>query len=464
MTTFASEPGHGLTAPDAGMLVATPVEVLARHVTRGRVTAGHHAVAMAGGASMLLGLGTGVALGVAPVPLLGGLAVWLIYVVRTSVELTEQPVAGNVRLLAGALVGSAAAAGVFGLDRAALGDWWMQLTASTGLLLLASVAIRTRQATRRIIVVGDSRPVQHAIATWSDSSAGVLCGSVVVPRERADASLTDMIVKLVDETSADIVLCYTDGLDEDEIRTLGWQLEDTPARIAVSSTLGYASPSRIRLSRIGGRTVSLLSPSRPHVAVRTVKSGFDRLAAALLLLVLSPLLLGLYVAVRLDSPGPAIFRQVRVGYRSRPFTMFKFRSMVADAEALKRSLVGLDEGNGVLFKVHGDPRITKIGHVLRRWSLDEVPQLLNVVRGEMSLVGPRPALPEEVATYEEAARRRLAVRPGVTGLWQVSGRSDLDWQESLSLDLDYTDNISLKRDLGICLSTVRAVRTGRGAY
>ena len=144
--------------------------------------------------------------------------------------------------------------------------------------------------------------------------------------------------------------------------------------------------------------------------------------------------------------------------------MYKFRTMVVDAEAVKVQLASIDEGNGVLFKIRRDPRVTRIGRHLRRLSLDELPQLVNVLRGEMSLVGPRPALPLEVARYDHRAERRLAVRPGLTGLRQVSGRSDLDWEESLRLDLDYTDNVSLGRDLAICASTVRAVATGRGAY
>ena len=138
--------------------------------------------------------------------------------------------------------------------------------------------------------------------------------------------------------------------------------------------------------------------------------------------------------------------------------------MRADAEATKSQLVGADEGNGVLFKVHADPRITRSGRILRKTSIDELPQLINVVLGQMSLVGPRPALPSEVATYDDLARRRLAVRPGMTGLWQVSGRSDLSWEESVELDVRYTDNYRLSADLLIGLRTVDAVTRARGAY
>jgi len=169
-------------------------------------------------------------------------------------------------------------------------------------------------------------------------------------------------------------------------------------------------------------------------------------------------------AIRLSSKGPALFRQTRVGVDGREFTMLKFRSMVVDAEARREDLLGLSDGNGVLFKMRDDPRVTKVGKVIRRFSVDELPQLINVVRGDMSLVGPRPPLPEEVAGYSSDATRRLRVRPGVTGLWQVSGRSDLSWEESLRLDLRYVDNWSMALDLSILWRTWRAVVQGAGAY
>jgi lipopolysaccharide/colanic/teichoic acid biosynthesis glycosyltransferase len=168
--------------------------------------------------------------------------------------------------------------------------------------------------------------------------------------------------------------------------------------------------------------------------------------------------------VRLSSPGPVLFRQKRVGARGEPFTMLKFRSMVPDAEQQLPELIHRDEGNGVLFKVRHDPRVTRVGAWLRRYSLDELPQLINVLRGDMSIVGPRPPLPAEVELYSDDATRRLRVRPGLTGLWQVSGRSDLTWEESLRLDLRYVDNWSLTLDLAILWRTWRAILHGAGAY
>jgi lipopolysaccharide/colanic/teichoic acid biosynthesis glycosyltransferase len=158
------------------------------------------------------------------------------------------------------------------------------------------------------------------------------------------------------------------------------------------------------------------------------------------------------------------FRQVRVGVAGERFTMYKFRSMVWDAEERRALLAEFDDGNGMLFKIRKDPRVTRVGSIIRRFSLDELPQLINVVRGDMSLVGPRPPLPEEVAGYDDDAVRRLRVRPGMTGLWQISGRSDLSWEESLRLDLRYVDNWSMALDLSILWRTWRAVVQGAGAY
>jgi lipopolysaccharide/colanic/teichoic acid biosynthesis glycosyltransferase len=170
------------------------------------------------------------------------------------------------------------------------------------------------------------------------------------------------------------------------------------------------------------------------------------------------------VAIRLDSPGPALFRQTRVGKNGRSFTLYKFRTMVADAEARKALLVVQNEGHGVLFKIRRDPRVTRMGARLRRWSLDELPQVVNVLRGDMSLVGPRPALPEETGRYGDHMRRRLVVKPGITGLWQVSGRSELPWEEAVRLDVRYVENWSFALDLQILWKTRSAVIRGSGAY
>lgn len=194
-----------------------------------------------------------------------------------------------------------------------------------------------------------------------------------------------------------------------------------------------------------------------------VKVVIDLTAAAVLLLLIAPVLLVVAVAVRIDG-GPVFFRQTRVGRDGRRFQMIKFRSMVVDAEQVRVALESADEGAGPLFKMRRDPRITRVGALLRRYSADELPQLLNVLSGRMSLVGPRPPLPCEVATYTGTERRRLAVRPGMTGLWQVSGRSDLSWDDSIRLDLRYVDEWTPAMELRIIAGTARAVLGGRGAY
>jgi exopolysaccharide biosynthesis polyprenyl glycosylphosphotransferase len=196
-----------------------------------------------------------------------------------------------------------------------------------------------------------------------------------------------------------------------------------------------------------------------------LKTAFDRITASVALLLLSPVLLGVALLVRKDSAGPAFFRQTRVGKDGKSFTMIKFRSMYTDAEARLAELQQQNQNaDGLLFKMRDDPRVTRIGRVLRRYSLDELPQLVNVLNGSMSLVGPRPPLPREVANYGDAVRRRLLVKPGLTGLWQVSGRSDLSWEDSVRLDLRYVENWSLTMDLQVLWKTCRAVLGGSGAY
>ena len=197
---------------------------------------------------------------------------------------------------------------------------------------------------------------------------------------------------------------------------------------------------------------------------RVVKGGLDRVVAGVALVVLAPVLALIAAAVAFTSPGPVLFRQERVGLNGKPFTMLKFRSMVVDADRQLEQLRKDNISDGLLFKMRTDPRVTPVGRLLRRLSLDELPQLLNVLGGSMSLVGPRPPLPDEVARYDTSVSRRLLVKPGLTGLWQISGRSDLSWEESVRLDLRYVENWSLALDLLILWKTGRAVLSSSGAY
>ena len=195
-----------------------------------------------------------------------------------------------------------------------------------------------------------------------------------------------------------------------------------------------------------------------------IKGLFDKLAAISALLVLAPLLAGIALVIALRDGRPVLFRQARVGKDGHHFSVYKFRTMVVDAELKKAVLASQNDGNGLLFKVRNDPRVTRTGVWLRRWSLDELPQLFNVLKGDMSLVGPRPPLPDEVARYTDYVRRRLVVKPGITGLWQVSGRSDLPWEEAVRLDLRYVENWSLILDMQILWKSCPAVFHGSGAY
>ena len=196
-----------------------------------------------------------------------------------------------------------------------------------------------------------------------------------------------------------------------------------------------------------------------------IKSLLDRTAAAIALTLLAPIFAAIAIRIRIEDGGPVFFKQIRVGRNGQPFKVWKFRTMVINAERLQANLTEQNEGNGALFKMRRDPRITKPGTWLRRYSLDELPQLINVARGEMSIVGPRPALPEETAKYNGThMTRRIVVKPGITGLWQVSGRSDLSLADSMRLDVHYVENWSLVLDLQILWKTAWAVLGGGGAY
>ena len=190
----------------------------------------------------------------------------------------------------------------------------------------------------------------------------------------------------------------------------------------------------------------------------------DLVIAGVALVAFSPLLVGVALAIKLTSKGPAFYRAERIGLNGRPFAMLKFRSMVVDADRRRHELVQHNEGAGPLFKLRADPRVTVVGRWIRRLSIDELPQLVNVLRGQMSVVGPRPPLRSEVVTYTGEAHRRLLVKPGITGLWQVSGRSDLSWDESVRLDLFYVENWSMMQDLTIVWRTLGAVLQRKGAY
>ncbi|MEU1971951.1 sugar transferase [Microbacterium sp. NPDC019599] len=252
--------------------------------------------------------------------------------------------------------------------------------------------------------------------------------------------------------------------DRDFVRRLSWQLEGTAAELVLCSRLAEVAGPRISLRPLDG--LPLIRVKIPefeggvHVLKRAFDIGFATLALIPILLI-TPLIA---LVIKLDSRGPVFFRQTRVGRDGRHFGMLKFRTMTADAEARLESLRGQNEGSGPLFKLRHDPRITRVGAVLRKFSLDELPQFFNVLVGDMSVVGPRPPLPGEVTEYDGTVSRRLYIKPGITGLWQVSGRSDLSWEESVRLDLRYVENWSLTSDLMIMWRTAKVMVASKGAY
>jgi exopolysaccharide biosynthesis polyprenyl glycosylphosphotransferase len=221
---------------------------------------------------------------------------------------------------------------------------------------------------------------------------------------------------------------------------------------------------RVRPTSAAGLTLLHIAPPLQRGMHTLAKALLDRMAALILIVLLSPLLFVLALAVRFGSPGPILYRQTRMGRGMTLFPMWKFRTMVVHADRMKSGLEAQNENDGHMFKMRQDPRVTSVGRILRRYSLDELPQLFNILFGHMSLVGPRPPLPEEVANYNSVEMRRLRIKPGLTGLWQVSGRSDLSWRETVALDLRYVDNWSLAGDMNVMARTVRVVLDGQGAY
>ncbi len=272
------------------------------------------------------------------------------------------------------------------------------------------------------------------------------------------------VAQVVHDHRIDVVVVTGAALSGPALRRLSWALERAGADLVVAPGLVEVGGPHVTLRPTAG--LSLVHVERPsrHVGRGLGKAVLDRSLGAVLLAVAAVPVAACALAVVLSSPGRAFFSQTRAGLDGRPFTMWKLRSMVVDAEKRRAELLEGSDRDGLMFKMHADPRVTRVGRVLRRFSLDELPQLWNVVRGDMSLVGPRPPLMSEFEQYHDAVHRRLRVKPGLTGLWQVSGRADLDWESSLNLDLRYVDNWSLAMDLLILWKTLRVVLRGSGAY
>lgn len=274
-----------------------------------------------------------------------------------------------------------------------------------------------------------------------------------------------LILEAITSCSADAVAVSAGvQLHPQTLRHLGWELASRNIGLIMAPALTDIAGPRIHTQQVAGLPLIHVTTPTLEGGQRVAKRLFDVAVSGMLIVIASPIMAIVAVMVRLDSAGPVLFKQDRVGIEGSHFRMLKFRSMVVDAEKQLQNMTHMNEGSGVLFKIKDDPRVTRIGSVLRRYSLDELPQLFNIFGGSMSLVGPRPPLPREVEAYEHDVRRRLLVRPGLTGLWQVSGRSNLSWQDSVRLDLYYVENWSLTGDLVILLRTVRAVFRSTGAY
>jgi exopolysaccharide biosynthesis polyprenyl glycosylphosphotransferase len=356
------------------------------------------------------------------------------------------------------------------------------LPAVTAFDLAARYALRKRlhrirakgDCMRRVVVVGYAHVVDDITALLREETYHGLSVVAACLVGESESGLTggvpvvgglEDVAEVAGRCRADTVAVLAcPEMAGERLRRLAWELEKTGTDLCVAPALLDVAGPRTTIRPVAG--LPLLHMDHPEFsgARRLMKAAFDKVLALVSLVLAAPLLVLLALVIRLDDGGPALFRQTRVGQEGRHFSVYKFRTMVLDAEALKETLAAENHQQGPLFKIKRDPRITRVGRWLRRWSLDELPQLMNVLGGEMSLVGPRPALPEEAAMYGDHVRRRLAVKPGMTGLWQVNGRSDLSWDESVRLDLRYVENWSFMLDLQILWKTCAAVIRGSGAY
>jgi exopolysaccharide biosynthesis polyprenyl glycosylphosphotransferase len=330
---------------------------------------------------------------------------------------------------------------------------------------------RTGKLMFRTLIVGANAEADQLAATMQAREHGFLPVGFVAggmdalrPDDQQVIGSIDRLREWIHETNADCLFVASSAVTSDDVRQVmkARRLEDVEVRF--TANLPTVLSSRLAPQTIGGvmtLSVNVLQLTRTQAAA---KRACDIAISAAGLLLLSALLVGVALAIKLTSRGPVIFRQDRIGLRGRPFTLLKFRTMVAGADLMLEKLRDQNEAGGPLFKLRNDPRVTRIGRFLRRYSIDELPQLINVLKGEMSLVGPRPPLAEEVALYSDWQLDRLEVRPGITGLWQVSGRSDLPFEEYVRLDLFYVENWSIAYDLYILSKTIPMLVASRGAY
>jgi exopolysaccharide biosynthesis polyprenyl glycosylphosphotransferase len=330
-------------------------------------------------------------------------------------------------------------------------------------LRMSTVVAVGREAAVSDLISELRREPHHGLmvvaACLADNEAASEVAGVPVVGDLEDAA--DVVRRWDADTAAVLSCAEMDGV---KLRQLAWQLEKTGTDLCVAPALLDVAGPRTTIRPTAGLT--LLHVDHPQLSGprQVLKDLFDRCAAALALVLLFPLMLAIALMIRWSDRGPALFAQTRVGKDGELFKIYKFRTMVVDAEARFAEVRKQNDNDGVIFKMYNDPRVTSVGAQLRKWSLDELPQLFNVLIGNMSLVGPRPALPEQTALYADHVRRRLVVKPGVTGMWQVNGRSNLSWEETVRLDLRYVENWSLALDLQILWKTFSVVLKRSGAY
>ena len=327
---------------------------------------------------------------------------------------------------------------------------------------------------RRVLIVGSEVHVNEvAVVLSREPSLGYDVIGALTPRAHAASTFagipvlgdaSDVAARAL-ETEADVVVMAGGAVDSAaHLREIAWQLEHSSTQLVVAPSVTDISAQRVSVRPVSGLPLLHLDKPRSMNAVRRAKRTFDAIGSFALLIAFAPVFTFAAYKIKRFDGGPVLFRQTRIGRDGKAFLVWKFRTMVTDAEGLLATLHDAQGYEGGLFKMQDDPRVTRPGRWLRRYSLDELPQLVNVLRGDMSLVGPRPPLRREVEKYDRAIARRLQVRPGMTGLWQVSGRSDLSWSEAVRLDLYYVDNWSMVQDLSILARTLRAVVGSRGAY
>lgn len=349
----------------------------------------------------------------------------------------------------------------------------------TGRLLLRAGIHRARRRGRllhRVLIVGDSAHVDDiALVLRRESWLGYHVFGALLPEgdpatDETDTGIpvlgpVDAVTTIAKEGGADIVFLAQGAMGSAAgMRELAWELEGEDVQLVVAPTVTDVSSERVSIRPVAGLPLVHIDPPTAQEASRWGKRAFDVLGSAALITLLAPLLLFVALQIKLHDGGPVLFRHIRIGRERREFGCLKFRTMVIDAEARITQLQQETGQEALLFKMKDDPRITGPGRWLRRFSVDELPQLINVLLGDMSLVGPRPQVAAEVAMYEGGMHRRLNVRPGMTGLWQVSGRNDLSLEEAARLDLYYVDNWSMLQDVMIVGRTVGAVLRSRGAY